>query len=56
MAGGVAKADANREGPRSVGAAVRRLAPAGSVNRGPAPAPTVGKLTAASVMTPEASE
>jgi hypothetical protein len=32
---------------------VRKLAPAGSINRGPAAAPSTGKLTAESVMTPE---
>jgi hypothetical protein len=32
---------------------VRKLAPAGSVNRGPAAPSSTGKLTAESVMTPE---
>jgi long-chain acyl-CoA synthetase len=53
---GMAKSDAYREASRIVEIAVRKLAPEGSVNRGPAPPPTAGKLTAESVMTPEASE
>jgi long-chain acyl-CoA synthetase len=53
---GLAKSDAYREASRFVELAVRKLAPAGSVNRGPAAAPSVGKLTAESVMAPEADE
>ena len=47
------KADAYREASRLVELAVRKLAPAGSVNRGPAAPPSTGKLTAESVMAPE---
>jgi long-chain acyl-CoA synthetase len=50
---GVPKSDAYREASRLVELAVRRLAPAGSVNRGPAAPASTGKLTAESVMTPE---
>jgi long-chain acyl-CoA synthetase len=56
---GMPKSDAYREASRLVELAVRRLAPADSVNRGPAPPPvTSGKLTAESVMapTPETTE
>jgi long-chain acyl-CoA synthetase len=53
---GMPKSDGYREASRLVELAVRKLAPAGSVNRGPAAPSTVGKLTAESVMTPEASE
>jgi hypothetical protein len=48
----VPRSDSYREASRLVELEVRKLAPAGSVNRGPA-APTSGKLTAESVMTPE---
>jgi long-chain acyl-CoA synthetase len=50
---GVPKADAYREASRLVELAVRKLAPAGSINHGPAAPSTPGKLTAESVMTPE---
>jgi long-chain acyl-CoA synthetase len=53
---GMPKSDAYREASRLVELAVRKLAPPGSINRGPAPTTTTGKLTAESVMTPEASE
>jgi long-chain acyl-CoA synthetase len=50
---GVPKADAYREASRLVELAVRKLAPVGSVNRGPAAPQSTAKLTAESVMTPE---
>jgi long-chain acyl-CoA synthetase len=50
---GVPKADAYREASRLVELAVRKLAPPGSINRGPAAPTSTGKLTAESVMTPE---
>ncbi|HEX4456445.1 MAG TPA: AMP-binding protein, partial [Polyangia bacterium] len=53
---GMPKADSYREASRLVELAVRKLAPAASVNRGPAAAPSTAKLTAESVMAPEASE
>jgi long-chain acyl-CoA synthetase len=53
---GLAKSDAYREASRFVELAVRKLAPAGSPNRGPAAVPSTGKLTAESVMAPEADE
>ena len=46
---GMSKSDAYREASRIVERAVRNLAPAGSVNRGPAMTPS-GKVTAQSVM------
>ena len=51
---GLAKSDAYREASRLVEVSVRKLAPAGSVNRGGTAPPSTGKLTAESVMTPEA--
>jgi long-chain acyl-CoA synthetase len=53
---GMPKSDAYREASRLVELAVRKLAPKGSVNRGPAAAPSTGKLTAESVMAPEVEE
>jgi long-chain acyl-CoA synthetase len=53
---GMPKSDAYREASRVVELAVRKLAPAGSINRGPAAPSSTGKLTAESVMTPEAEE
>jgi long-chain acyl-CoA synthetase len=53
---GMPKAEAYREASRLVELAVRQLAPVGSTNRGPAAAPSVGRLTAESVMAPEAEE
>ncbi|MGZ3407359.1 MAG: 1-acyl-sn-glycerol-3-phosphate acyltransferase, partial [Polyangia bacterium] len=50
---GVPKSEAYREASRLVELAVRKLAPAGSINRGPAAPSSTGKLTAESVMTPE---
>jgi long-chain acyl-CoA synthetase len=51
---GMAKSEAYREASRIVEAAVRRLAPAGSPNRGPAREPSPGRLTAESVMVRDA--
>jgi long-chain acyl-CoA synthetase len=45
-----------REAARIVEVAVRKLAPPGSLTRGPAAPPTPGKLTAESVMTPADGE
>jgi long-chain acyl-CoA synthetase len=53
---GMARSDAYREASRLVELSVRKLAPAGSPNRGPAAAPSTGKLTAESVMAPEVEE
>jgi long-chain acyl-CoA synthetase len=53
---GMPKSDSYREASRMVELAVRKLAPEHSVNRGPAAAPSTGKLTAESVMTPEVEE
>jgi long-chain acyl-CoA synthetase len=53
---GMPKSDAYREVARVVELAVRKMAPADSVNRGPAAAPSSGKLTAESVMTPADDE
>ncbi|MGZ3442218.1 MAG: hypothetical protein ACXVDD_22015, partial [Polyangia bacterium] len=50
---GVPKSEAYREASRLVELAVRKLAPAGSINRGPAAPSSTAKLTAESVMTPE---
>ena len=50
---GVPKSEAYREASRLVELAVRKLAPSGSINRGPAAPSSTGKLTAESVMTPE---
>ncbi|MCU1280532.1 MAG: AMP-dependent synthetase and ligase, partial [bacterium] len=50
---GVPKSEAYREASRLVELAVRKLAPAGSINRGPAAPQSTAKLTAESVMTPE---
>jgi long-chain acyl-CoA synthetase len=53
---GMPKSDAYREASRLVELAVRRLAPPGSINRGPAAVPSTAKLTAESVMAPEVEE
>ncbi len=50
---GMPKSDGYREASRLVELAVRKLAPASSINRGPAAPASTGKLTAESVMTPE---
>ncbi|HEX9104097.1 MAG TPA: lysophospholipid acyltransferase family protein, partial [Polyangia bacterium] len=50
---GMPKSDAYRDASRLVELAVRKLAPADSINRGPAAPASTGKLTAESVMTPE---
>jgi long-chain acyl-CoA synthetase len=50
---GMPKSDAYREASRLVELAVRKLAPEGSINRGPAAPISTGRLTAESVMTPE---
>ncbi len=51
---GMSRSDAYREASHIVELAVRRLAPAGSINRVAAAPPTGGRLTAASVMVADA--